>query len=243
MSCPNLQTGRALTSLQRHPFSRGRMLARAVALRSLPATMDCISLTRRKERMAFYANHDIGWVTGSPVLDIRVPNRCVWRRKTSSKNQEIAFIRNQSWCSNGKSFRVGEIDSDTVVPEDCFRDVARKMFESPDVVIMIIQHKSEVVQVAHHCDMECGPENNGFHPVDGKRKKWSEANVSEDFGLVLRLLLKQYTLRWATYSEGGFKEGVSLTIQDELARWQKCAYGECLLGLEISVLIPVWYRM
>jgi Glycosyl transferase family group 2 len=40
---------------------------------------------------------------------------------------------------------------------------------------------------------------------------------------LLRLLLNGYTLRWATYSLGGFKEGVSLTV-DELARWQKYAY-------------------
>ncbi len=55
--------------------------------------------------------------------------------------------------------------------------------------------------------------------ADGKRKQWSEANVSEDFDLALRLLLRGYTLRWATYSNGGFKEGVSLTVVDELARW------------------------
>jgi hypothetical protein len=43
--------------------------------------------------------------------------------------------------------------------------------------------------------------------------------------MALRLLLRGYTLRWATYSDGGFKEGVSLTVVDELARWQKYAYG------------------
>ena len=32
------------------------------------------------------------------------------------------------------------IDSDTIVPEDCFRDAAREMGKSPDVVI--IQHES-----------------------------------------------------------------------------------------------------
>jgi hypothetical protein len=32
--------------------------------------------------------------------------------------------------------------------------------------------------------------------------------------------------RWVTYSKGGFKEGVSLTINDELNRWQKYSYGE-----------------
>jgi len=61
--------------------------------------------------------------------------------------------------------------------------------------------------------------------TDEKRKIWSEANVSEDFDMALRLLLNGYTLRWATYSKGEFKEGVSLTVDDELARWQKYAYG------------------
>ena len=32
------------------------------------------------------------------------------------------------------------IDADTIVPEDCFRDAAREMFESPDCAI--IQHES-----------------------------------------------------------------------------------------------------
>ena len=48
------------------------------------------------------------------------------------------------WCANGKSLRIGAliliIDADTVVPEDCFRDAAREMFESPDCAI--IQHES-----------------------------------------------------------------------------------------------------
>ncbi|KAK0458084.1 glycosyl transferase family group 2-domain-containing protein [Desarmillaria tabescens] len=166
------------------------------------------------------------------------------------------------WASNGQSLRVGEIiliiDADTVVPEDCFRDAAREMGESEDVAI--IQHESDVMQVAHHyfengithftrrinkcisygcANGEVAPfvGHNAFlrwsavqdasfvDAADGKRKQWSEANVSEDFDLALRLLLRGYTLRWATYSNGGFKEGVSLTVVDELARWQKYAYG------------------
>jgi len=165
-------------------------------------------------------------------------------------------------CANGKSLRMGEIiliiDSDTVVPVDCFRDAAREMYASPEVAI--IQHESDVLQVAHHyfengithftrrinkcislgcANGEVAPfvGHNAFlrwsgvqdasfiDEADGKRKQWSESNVSEDFDLALRLLLKGYTLRWATYSEGGFKEGVSLTVVDELARWQKYAYG------------------
>ena len=61
--------------------------------------------------------------------------------------------------------------------------------------------------------------------ADGIRKIWSESHVSEDFDMALRLQLKNYIIRWATYSQGGFKEGVSLTCDDELNRWQKYAYG------------------
>ncbi|KAF8177241.1 glycosyl transferase family group 2-domain-containing protein [Pholiota molesta] len=146
----------------------------------------------------------------------------------------------------------------TVHAVDCFRDAAREMYESPDVAI--IQHESDVMQVAHHyfengithftqrinkcislgcANGEVAPfvGHNAFlrwsavqdaafvDPADGQTRQWSEANVSEDFDLALRLLLKGYTLRWATYSNGGFKEGVSLTVVDELARWQKYAYG------------------
>jgi len=77
---------------------------------------------------------------------------------------------------------------------------------------------------------------------DGKEKIWSESNVSEDFDMALRLQLQGYIIRyfyfvilthrllslcrWATYSKGGFKEGVSLSVDDELNRWQKYAYGQ-----------------
>lgn len=56
-------------------------------------------------------------------------------------------------------------------------------------------------------------------PADGKRKIWSESRVSEDFDMALRLMLAGYIVRWASYSNGGFKEGVSLTCDDELNRW------------------------
>ncbi|KAG1848119.1 glycosyl transferase family group 2-domain-containing protein [Suillus subluteus] len=166
------------------------------------------------------------------------------------------------WACNGKSIRMGEIillvDSDTIVPEDCLRDAARELAESPEVAI--IQHESDVMQVAHHyfengiahftrrinkcislgcANGEIAPfvGHNAFlrwsalqdaafvDPADGKTKIWSESNVSEDFDMALRLQLKKYVIRWATYSEGDFKEGVSLTVDDELNRWQKYSYG------------------
>ena len=166
------------------------------------------------------------------------------------------------WACNGRSLRVGEliliVDSDTIVPEDCLRDAARELAECPEVAI--IQHESDVMQVAHHyfengithftrrinrCISMCCANgevapfvgHNAFlrwsalqdaafiDEADGKKKIWSEANVSEDFDMALRLMLRGYVIRWATYSNRGFKEGVSLTCDDELNRWQKYSYG------------------
>lgn len=60
---------------------------------------------------------------------------------------------------------------------------------------------------------------------DGKEKFWSESHVSEDFDMALRLQVQGYVIRFAAWADDGFKEGVSLTIYDELTRWEKYAYG------------------
>ncbi|KAL8704034.1 MAG: hypothetical protein Q9201_002806 [Fulgogasparrea decipioides] len=60
---------------------------------------------------------------------------------------------------------------------------------------------------------------------DGTEKYWSEETVSEDFDMALRLQCTGYIVRLGGYTGGGFKEGVSLTVYDELARWEKYAYG------------------
>ncbi|PQE05755.1 glycosyltransferase family 2 protein [Rutstroemia sp. NJR-2017a BVV2] len=60
---------------------------------------------------------------------------------------------------------------------------------------------------------------------DGYEKFWSESHVSEDFDMSLRLQIAKYTIRLGAYTGDGFKEGVSLTVYDELARWEKYAYG------------------
>jgi len=62
-------------------------------------------------------------------------------------------------------------------------------------------------------------------PIDNREKWWSEATVSEDFDMALRLQAEKYIVRLGAYSGDGFKEGVSLTVYDELARWEKYAYG------------------
>lgn len=56
-------------------------------------------------------------------------------------------------------------------------------------------------------------------------KYWSDSHVSEDFDQALRLQIAGFIIRLASYHHGGFKEGVSLTVFDELARWEKYTYG------------------
>jgi hypothetical protein len=56
-------------------------------------------------------------------------------------------------------------------------------------------------------------------------KYWSDSHVSEDFDQALRLQIAGFTIRLASYHNGDFKEGVSLTVFDELARWKKYTYG------------------
>ncbi|KAH7318590.1 putative glycosyltransferase family 2 protein [Stachybotrys elegans] len=65
----------------------------------------------------------------------------------------------------------------------------------------------------------------GVKEEDGFIAYWSENHVSEDFDISLRLQMQGNVIRIATYHNGEFKEGVSLTIYDEIARWQKYAYG------------------
>ena len=64
-----------------------------------------------------------------------------------------------------------------------------------------------------------------YQDEDGYDKFWSESHVSEDFDMSLRLQCSGYIIRLAAWAGDGFKEGVSLTVYDELARWEKYAYG------------------
>ena len=61
--------------------------------------------------------------------------------------------------------------------------------------------------------------------LEGEEKYWAENTVSEDFDMALRLQAAGYIIRFNTIFGGGFEEGVSLTVYDELARWEKYAYG------------------
>jgi hypothetical protein len=57
--------------------------------------------------------------------------------------------------------------------------------------------------------------------LDSWIKYWSENTVSEDFDMSLRLQCEGYSVRLAGYKGDGYKEGVSLTVYDELNRWEK----------------------
>lgn len=60
---------------------------------------------------------------------------------------------------------------------------------------------------------------------DGLKKWWSEAHVSEDFEMSLKLQIAGWRVQYATYYGDEFQEGVSLTLYDEVRRWQKYGYG------------------
>ncbi|KAH0580446.1 hypothetical protein H2248_001947 [Termitomyces sp. 'cryptogamus'] len=283
--------------------------------------LQIIDAAERQKRIAFYSNHNIGWVArpghssspdgfkragrfkkasnmnyglqlsllmekhilaleASGMYDVNSESDSLEDKALELAIEEVYQENDQKWrpwAKNARSIRIGEIilivDSDTIVPEDCLRDAARELAECPEVAI--IQHESDVMQVAHHyfengiahftrrinkcISMGCANGevapfvgHNAFlrwsalqdaafvDPMDGVTKIWSESNVSEDFDMALRLQLKGYIIRWATYSDGGFKEGVSLTVDDELNRWQKYSYG--CNELIFNPLIN-WWRM
>lgn len=60
--------------------------------------------------------------------------------------------RHKPWAKGGKACRMGEIilivDSDTIVPEDCFRDAAREMAECP--MVGVIQHESGMLDLSYY---------------------------------------------------------------------------------------------
>ena len=148
--------------------------------------LQLLSAEDREQRIAFYADHNIGWVARPPHdntpdgfkragrfkkasnmnyglrLSLKLEKHLTELQQTNSDNNEFESLEDQAmklaveemyeeseqrfkpWAANGRSLRMGEIiliiDSDTIVPEDCFRDAARELVESPEVAI--IQHES-----------------------------------------------------------------------------------------------------
>ena len=98
---------------------------------------------------------------------------------------EAGGRRFRPWAANGRACRLGEIvlivDSDTVVPEDCFRDAARELAECPTVAI--IQHESDVMQVAHHYF------ENGIAYFTRRINRAISLSASSQLGLVIWALI------------------------------------------------------
>jgi hypothetical protein len=147
--------------------------------------LQLISPENREERVAFYADHNIGWVARPPHDNSTGGFKRAGRFKKASNmnyglrlslmlekhlaelqasgaSDEFECLEDQAmklavdemyeesghrfrpWAANGRSLRMGDVilivDSDTIVPEDCLRDAARELAESPEVAI--IQHES-----------------------------------------------------------------------------------------------------
>lgn len=64
---------------------------------------------------------------------------------------------------------------------------------------------------------------------------WSEYHISEDFNMSIRLQTAKWVTRMASYHQEEFKEQVSLTIYDEISRWERYSYGDSEL-----VFHPIW---
>jgi hypothetical protein len=56
--------------------------------------------------------------------------------------------------------------------------------------------------------------------------------------MALRLQIAGNIVRLATYHDNEFKEGVSLTIYDELARWEKYTFLSLMLLSLLALISP-----
>ncbi|KAJ6438548.1 glycosyltransferase family 2 [Purpureocillium lavendulum] len=135
--------------------------------------------------------------------------------------------------------RVGEliliVDSDTRVHSTGVMQVAHDYFENGITFFTNLVYTSirfsigsgEVAPfVGHNAFLRWqAVQDVGVQDESGYTPYWSESHVSEDFDMALRLQMKGNVIRIASYHNDQFKEGVSLTIYDEIARWQKYAYG------------------
>ncbi|GAA5856990.1 hypothetical protein JCM8547_008499 [Rhodosporidiobolus lusitaniae] len=161
------------------------------------------------------------------------------------------------------------IDSDTRVPRDCLLDGACEMAACPEVGVIqhasgtflagagyFENFISYFTTCVNHAISWCAA-NGATAPFVGHNaflrwsalqhqaltnpegKVWSEDHVSEDFVMTLCLNRAGYITRWATYSNNEFKEGVSLTCDDELNRWQKYAFG---CSEMVFNPIKTWYK-
>ncbi|WVO23791.1 uncharacterized protein IAS62_005148 [Cryptococcus decagattii] len=167
---------------------------------------------------ALEESNGVAWASGNIRIgelvliidsDTRVPEDCFLDAASELNNSpNVAIIQHESAVMQvvGHFFENGITSFTTGI------DTAISFCAANGEVAPFVGHNAflrwSAIQDANFIDNE-----------DGLRKCWSESHVSEEFDQALRLQMRGWSLRWASYSNGGFQEGVSLTADDELNRW------------------------
>jgi membrane glycosyltransferase len=147
--------------------------------------------------------------------DTRVPTDCLLDAVSEMTNSpQVAILQYSSGVMNvTKSYFENGITFFTNMVYTQIKYAIANGDVAPFVGHNAILRWSAVQDIAYDCK------------DDDREKYWSEATVSEDFDMALRLQSAGYLVRFGAYMGDGFKEGVSLTVYDELARWEKYAFG------------------
>jgi membrane glycosyltransferase len=143
--------------------------------------------------------------------DTRVPKDCLLEAVSEmEQSPEVAILQYSSGVMNvTNNFFENGITFFTNMIYCMIRFAVANGDVAPFVGHNAILRWAAIQKVSYHCEM------------DQWEKFWSESTVSEDFDMSLRLQSAGYIIRLGAYYGDGFKEGVSLTVYDELNRWEK----------------------
>ncbi|KAF2458823.1 glycosyl transferase family group 2-domain-containing protein [Lineolata rhizophorae] len=147
--------------------------------------------------------------------DTRVPKDCFLDAVSEMEHSpEVAIVQYSSGVMNvTDSFFEGGVTFFTNLVYTQIKYAVANGDVAPFVGHNAVLRWSAMQEIAYDCEL------------DNREKYWSEQTVSEDFDMALRLQTSGYILRLAAYMGDGYQEGVSLTVYDELMRWEKYAYG------------------
>lgn len=143
--------------------------------------------------------------------DTRVPEDCLLEAASEmEQSPQVAILQYTSGVMNvTTSFFESGVTFFTNLIYSQIRYAVANGDVAPFVGHNAILRWSAMQEIAYDCKL------------DNKEKYWSENTVSEDFDMALRLQTAGYNVRLGAYKDQGYKEGVSLTVYDELARWEK----------------------
>jgi hypothetical protein len=143
--------------------------------------------------------------------DTRVPNDCFLEAVSEMNHSpQVAILQYASGVMNvTNSFFENGITFFTNLIYTMIRLAVANGDVAPFVGHNAILRWSALQDISYECEL------------DGGEKFWSESTVSEDFDMALRLQSEGYIIRLGAYKNGGYQEGVSLTVYDELSRWEK----------------------